>query len=310
MPASLRERVAPPLLDWSAYHRGEFARGVVAARHQLARLPLFTDEALAQLLDRQDRANLDVCTMGRDPAERSSWRDVPVCRHLPGHHLIEAVHQTRLWVHARHALDTDSALKPVFSAMMDQLRHLNPGWAPLRAYGGVVIASPGTQVFLHSDISETMMFQVRGRQRVLVYPPRDPWVSDRALEGVLLGEAGEDLPYDPSWDREAAEIDMERGSFAAWPLHAPHRISFGNELSVTLVLEVVTQESLMKNAVLHANGLMRRAGLNPRSADTTGLGAAVKLAISRAAKTAGAIGKKRGEADGSDASLASLLERA
>lgn len=310
MATATRTRVAPPLLDWSEDHRGEFARGVVSARHQLARLPLFTDEALAAMLDRHDRDNLDVCTMGRDPAERSSWRDVPVCRHLPGHHLIEAVHQTRLWVHARHALDTDSALKPVFAAMMDQLRHLNPGWAPLRAYGGVVIASPGAQVFLHSDISETMMFQVRGAQQVFVYPPRDPWVSDRALEGVLLGEAGEDLPYDPSWDAEAARIDMERGSFAAWPLHAPHRISFGNELSVTLVLEVVTQESLLKNAVLHANGLMRRAGFNPKSADTAGLGAAVKLAISRAAKAAGAVRRRRGEADISDVSLARALEQA
>ncbi|WP_439634444.1 hypothetical protein [Glycocaulis sp.] len=310
MATATRTRVAPPLLDWSEDHRGEFARGVVSARHQLARLPLFTDEALAAMLDRHDRDNLDVCTMGRDPAERSSWRDVPVCRHLPGHHLIEAVHQTRLWVHARHALDTDSELKPVFAAMMDQLRHLNPGWAPLRAYGGVVIASPGAQVFLHSDISETMMFQVRGSQQVFVYPPRDPWVSDRALEGVLLGEAGEDLPYDPSWDSEAARIDMERGSFAAWPLHAPHRIRFGNELSVTLVLEVVTQGSLVKNGVLHANGLMRRAGLNPRNADTRGLGAAAKLAISRAAKTASAIRKRREAQPVSDMTLAGALEQA
>lgn len=309
MASAARTRIAPPLLDWSEDHRTEFARGVVSARHQLARLPLFTDEALAALLDRHDRANLDVCTMGRDPAGRASWRDVPVCRHLPGHHLMEAVHQTRLWVHARHALDTDSALKPVFAAMMEQLRHLNPGWAPLRAYGGVVIASPGAQVFLHSDISETMMFQVRGAQQVFVYPPRDPWVSDRALEGVLLGEAGEDLPYDPSWDAQAARIEMERGSFAAWPLHAPHRISFGNELSVTLVLEVVTQESLLKNGVLHANGLMRRAGLNPKSTGTGGLGAAVKLAISRAAKTASAIRKRRAEPEIPDITLAGALEQ-
>jgi len=310
MPAATRSRVAPPLLNWSEDHRIEFARGVISARHQLARLPLFDDAALAAMLDRHDRANLDVCTMGRDPAERSSWRDVPVCRHLPGHHLVEAVRQTRLWVHARHALDADTELKPVFAAMMEQLRHLNPGWAPLRAYGGVVIASPGAQVFLHSDISETMMFQVRGSQQVFVYPPRDPWVSDRALEGVLLGEAGEDLPYDPSWDSEAASIAMERGSFGAWPLHAPHRISFGNEVSVTLVLEVVTQESLLKNGVLHANGLMRRAGFNPRNANTSGLGAAVKLAISRAAKTASAIRSRRTGSEAPDMSLATTLEHA
>lgn len=310
MPASVRTRIAPPLLDWSEYHRGEFARGVVSARHQLARLPLFDDAALAAMLDRHDRANLDVCTMGRDPAERSSWRDVPVCRHLPGHHLIEAVRQTRLWVHARHALDTDSELKPVFNAMLEQLRHLNPGWSPLRAYGGVVIASPGAQVFLHSDISETMMYQVRGQQEVFVYPPRDPWVSDLALEGVLLGEAGEDLPYDPSWDSEAAHITLERGGFAAWPLHAPHRIRYGDELSVTLVLEVVTQESLMRNGVLHANGLLRRAGLNPKSADTGGIGAAVKLAISRVAKTATALRQRKPAPDASDISLARAVEHA
>ena len=105
-------------------------------------------------------------------------------------------------------------------------------------------------------------------------------------------------------------ISMERGSFAAWPLHAPHRISFGSELSVTLVLEVVTQESLLKNAVLHANGLMRRAGFNPKNANTSGFGAAVKLAISRAAKSTSAIRNRRTGSEAPDMSLASTLEHA
>lgn len=302
-------RVLPPILNWTAESASEFGRGVVTARHQLARLPLFDDASLAALLDRHDRSLIDVCTMGRDPAARTSWRDMEVCRHLPGHHLIEAVHQTRLWVQVREALNGDSALRPVFNALLDQLKILNPGWAPLRAYGSVVIASPGAQVYLHSDVSETMMAQVRGTQRVLVYPPRDPWVSDEALERVLLGEDHGDLPYDPAWDREAAIAEMGPGSFASWPLHAPHRIEMTGGLSVTLVLEAVTQASLVKNAVLHANGVMRRAGWRPRSSAVHGPGAFAKLALSRGVKLAAAMRREQGEDAAASASLASL-ERA
>ncbi|MFN3835277.1 MAG: hypothetical protein ACK4NO_05190 [Glycocaulis sp.] len=302
-------RVPPPFLNWTAENASEFGRGVVTARHQLARLPLFTDEALAALLDRHDRSLIDVCTMGRDPAARSSWRDMEVCRHLPGHHLLEAVHQTRLWVQVREALNGDSELRPVFNALLDQLRVLNPGWAPLRAYGSVVIASPGAQVFLHSDVSETMMAQVRGTQRLLVYPPREPWVSDEALERVLMGEDHGDLPYDAAWDREAAIADMGPGSFAAWPLHAPHRIEMTGGLSVTLVLEAVTQASVVRNGVLHANAMMRRTGWRPRSSATHGPGALAKLAFSRGLKTVRALRRKVPDAPASAASLAQL-ERA
>lgn len=302
-------RVPPPFLNWTAENSSEFGRGVVTARHQLARLPLFTDEALAALLDRHDRSLIDVCTMGRDPAGRSSWRDMEVCRHLPGHHLMEAVHQTRLWVQVREALNTDPVFRPVFNALLDQLRVLNPGWAPLRAYGSVVIASPGAQVFLHSDVSETMMAQVRGSQRLLVYPPREPWVSDEALERVLMGEDHGDLPYDAAWDREAAITEMGPGSFAAWPLHAPHRIEMTGGLSVTLVLEAVTQGSVVRNGVLHTNAMMRRAGWHPRSSATHGAGALAKLAFSRGLKTVRALRRKVPDAPASAASLAQL-ERA
>lgn len=302
-------RVLPPILDWNADRQGEFGRGVVTARHQLARLPLFTDEALAALLDRHDRSLVDVCTMGQDPGARSSWRDVEVCRHLPGHHLMEAVHQTRLWVQVREALNTDPVLRPVFNALLDQLKILNPGWAPLRAYGSVIIASPGAQVFLHSDVSETMMAQVRGSQRLLVYPPRQPWVSDEALERVLMGEDHGDLPYEPAWDGEAAIAEMNPGCFAAWPLHAPHRIEMTDGLSVTLVLEAVTQASMLKNGVLHANAVMRRAGWRPRSSATAGPGAFAKLALSRGLKATRGLRRKAPDAPEADTSLASL-ERA
>ncbi len=282
-------RVSPPILDWNADRQGEFGRGVVTARHQLARLNLFDDAGLAALLDRHDRSLVDVCTMGEYPGARSSWRDVEMCRYLPGHHLMEAVHKTRLWVQVREALNTDPVLRPVFNALFDQLKVLNPGWTPLRAYGSVVIASPGAQVFLHSDVSETMMAQVRGSQRLLVYPPREPWVSDEALERVLMGEDHGDLPYDPAWDGEAAIAGMDPGCFASWPLHAPHRIEMTDGLSVTLVLEAVTQTSVLKNGVLHANAVMRRAGWRPRSSHTAGPGAFAKLALSRGVKAVGVL---------------------
>ena len=51
-------------------------------------------------------------------------------------------------------------------------------------------------------------------------------------------------------------------------------------------MEVVTSDSLVKNNVLYANGVMRRKfGWTPKSAKTSGPGALMKLGLSKLAKT-------------------------
>lgn len=270
----------PVLIDWSEDKRADFRRGVMTARHRLHMAPEFTDNALAELLDRHPRELCDFCTMGDDPADRDSWRAGDP-GDLDGHDLLDAVRQGKLWINLREAMNVDPAYRPLFDTLFAQLKRLNPGYAPLRTYGGILISSPAAQVFYHCDVSETVLLHVRGRKRFRIYPPRAPWLTDEAMEKILHFAQTEDIPFDPAWDADAATLDLTPGTFVAWPLHAPHRVENLEGLNVSITCEVVTHQSMMANAVLHANGVLRRFGRTPKSTRTDGLQAYAKFALSK-----------------------------
>ncbi len=273
----------PVLIDWSEDKRAEFRQGVMTARHRLHMAPEFTDLALAALLERHPRHMVDICTMGDDPSDFDSWRGGSA-RNLTGTQLLEAVREGKLWINVREAMNQDPVYKPIFDALFAQLRRLNPGYRPVSACGGILISSPKAQVFYHCDPSETLLLHVKGVKRFRIYPPRAPWLHEPSMEGILHKEIAEDMPYDPAWDADAATMDLTPGSFVSWPLHAPHRVENIEGLNVSITCEVVTKASLMRNAVLHANGAMRRMGLTPRSSSTKGVQALAKLAFSKAWK--------------------------
>ena len=270
----------PVLIDWNDEKRAEFRSGVMTARHRLHLAPEFTDLALAALLNRHPRELTDFCTMGDDPADHDSWRAGDPGA-MSGSELLDAVRQGKLWINLREAMNTDPVYKPLFDALFAQMKRLNPGYSPLRAYGGILISSPKAQVFYHSDVSETLLLHVKGRKRFRIYPPRAPWLSDACMENILHKTQTEDVPFDPDWDADAATVDLTPGDFVAWPLHAPHRVVNLEGLNVSITCEVVTRESVMKNAVMHANGALRRMGVTPRSTRATGPEAYAKLALSK-----------------------------
>lgn len=273
----------PVLLDWNDDKRAEFRNGVLTARHRLHMAPEFTDLALAALLNRYPRHMCDFCTMGDDPADRESWRAGDP-GDMKGADLLEAVRQGKLWINLREAMNADPIYKPLFDALFAQLKRLNPGYKPMRAYGGILISSPKAQVFYHSDVSETLLLHVKGKKRFRIYPPRAPWLSDHSMEEVLHKTQTEDIPFDPSWDNDAALVDLNPGDFVSWPLHAPHRVENLEGLNVSVTCEVVTRQSVMKNAVLHGNGALRRMGFAPQSSRPTGAPAYAKLALSKSWK--------------------------
>ncbi|WBQ09581.1 cupin-like domain-containing protein [Hyphomonadaceae bacterium ML37] len=273
----------PVLIDWNEDKRAEFRNGVMTARHRLHMAPEFTDLALAALLERHPRELTDICTMGDDPADRESWRAGSACN-MSGMQLIEAVREGKLWINLREAMNQDPVYKPIFDALFAQLKRLNPDYRPISAYGGILISSPKAQVFYHADVSETLLLHVKGKKRFRIYPPRAPWLSDQSMEQILHKTQTEDIPFDRAWDADAAMIDLTPGSFVSWPLHAPHRVENLEGLNVSVTCEVVTRQSMMKNAVLHANGALRRMGLNPRSSSPHGVQAVAKLAFSKAWK--------------------------
>jgi hypothetical protein len=269
--------------EWDAEAKAGFRKRPVVVRHNYHEHPAFSDQALAELIERHPRDLSDYCTMGEDPTDRESWRAGERGR-LTGEQCLEAVRNGRLWINLRHAMDRDPFYRPIYDAMIADMKRENPGFQPLNAEAGILISSPSAQVFLHSDVSETMLWHMRGVKRFRVYPPAFPYFSERLMEAILHLEQTEDVPYDPDWDDAAFTVDLEPGMAANWPLYGPHRIENQSGLNVSVPFEIVTRESMLQNNVLYANRVLRRFGFEPGSSRTDGPGALAKLALAKAHK--------------------------
>jgi hypothetical protein len=270
--------------DWGSDAQSGFRNKVVVGQHDLHTRDAFTDEALAALIERHPRDLTDFCTMGDLDEGADSWRAGDP-GDLSGMEMLEAVRAGKLWINLREAMCVDPVYQPLFEQMMADMKRLNPGYKALNAESGILISSPTAQVFIHSDVSETILWHVRGKKRIRVYPATAPFLTDERMEAILHLEQTEDLPFEPSWDDECETVDLEPGMFTSWPLHGPHRVQNLSGMNVSVTMEIVTPESLLKNGVLHANGVLRRRfGMDPQSTEAAGPGAYMKLAFSKMAK--------------------------
>ncbi|WP_421791965.1 hypothetical protein [Hyphobacterium sp.] len=270
--------------EWTKEAQSGFRKKVVVGQHDLHQRPEFLDEALAALIERHPRDLIDFCTMGDLDEGADSWRAGDP-GDLSGLELLEAVKAGKLWINLREAMNVDPDYRPLYDQMLADMKANNPGYKTLNAESGILISSPTAQVFIHSDVSETILWHVRGKKRIRIYPAEAPYVTDERMEAILHMEQTEDLPFEPSWDNECEAVDLEPGMFTSWPLHGPHRVQNLSGMNVSVTMEIVTPESLLKNGVLHANGVLRRRfGMNPTSVEASGPSAYLKLAFSKMAK--------------------------
>ena len=259
--------------NWSDEARRKFRREPMSIRHNYHEHHAFSDVALAALIERHPRELTDFCTMGEDATDHESWRAGDPGS-LSGLELLDAVRKGRLWINLRHAMDRDPEYRPIYDSMLRDMRRADPSFRPLVAEAGILISSPSAQVFLHSDVSETMLWHMRGVKRFRTYPPRLPYLNTDDVEAILHHDKTEDIDFDPAWDRDAFTIDLHPGMAANWPLHGPHRIENQSGINVSVPFEISTPQSRVQNAVLYANGVLRRQfGIVPRSTSTQGVGA-------------------------------------
>jgi len=270
--------------SWTDEARRKFRKQPVVIRHSYHEHHAFSDMALAALIERHPRDLIDFCTMGDDATDHDSWRAGDPGA-LSGLELIEAVRRGKLWINLRHAMDRDPEYRPIYEAMLADMKKADPSFRPLVAEAGILISSPTAQVFLHSDVSETMLWHMRGVKRFRTYPPRLPYLNTDDVEGVLHKDKTEDVDFDPAWDADAFTVDLHPGMAANWPLHGPHRIENQSGVNVSVPFEISTPQSRLQNSILFANGVLRRSlGYTPRSTSTEGLGALGKRLLTAMVK--------------------------
>ncbi|MBB3892133.1 hypothetical protein GGQ61_002866 [Phenylobacterium haematophilum] len=269
--------------DWTPDKARSFTKQNLVFQHGLHERPMFDDAGLEELLDRYPREKLGVFTMGEDPVAWTTWRKGSAGG-LSGSKLLEAAQAGRIWLNLR----ATNEYLPEYAALGEEIfaeKQTQTGVRTMKRDLGMLISSANAQVFYHLDVPLVSLWQLRGRKKVWVYPVADPYVGQEVLERIVLKETAEQFTFDPAWDAGAQAYDLTPGTMVTWAQNAPHRIENGPMLNVSLSIEFMTPQALMRANVIYANGVMRRRlGARPRVQDgftPVGLG---KVAVARAAK--------------------------
>lgn len=273
------------IANWPTDAHIRFTRETLVLPHNLNARAMFDDNGLASLLDRYPRDRLGVFSMGVDPVDWRSWQSGHT-GDLTGAELLAAVKTGRIWLNLRaanHYLEDYAALsEEIFANKEANIK----GLKTLKHDLGVLISSPNAQVFYHLDSALVSLWQIAGTKTVRVYEPKAPYARAEQIEAVILRETPEQIPFDPAWDEGAKEVILEPGMMVTWPQNAPHRIVNGAMMNVSLSVEFMTPQALLRANVIYANGVLRRRfgmkpeiqkGLDPRALAKFGLARGVKM---------------------------------
>ncbi len=264
--------------DWTSDLRDNFFTKPMKAKHNLEQTGLFSDEALADLIDRHPVEWRDICTMGENREKPNEFRTGDA-RHLSGAELLQAVKDGLIWINLRRAMNMHDGYNDVMTQMFDDVHEKVPGLKINNPKGGILISSPGTKVPYHSDQTITLLWHVRGIKRLYVYPPKTEFLPEPAYESIILAETTEDVPYSPHFEEEVTVLRLEPGELGIWPLNAPHKVE-NETFCVSVTTECPTRDSAVKNSIFYANGILRRKfGMEPSYAKSGPINHAVKAAM-------------------------------
>ena len=268
------------ITDWQPHFPSLWGHHSLALSHRLASSPLFSDDALARLIDKTPREAYHVNYSQKTPGNPPRRREGEI-KGLTGHEVLDVVKNGNIWVNLTAPAKTDPAYGQLLDSLYAEFEERVPGFSSYKRNLTILISSPNVSVKYHSDVPGQSLWQVRGTKKVYVYPASRPFISQPALEKLILGQLREtDMPYE-GWYDDYAEVHMlEAGKMLHWPLNGPHRVVNENMLNVSFTTEHWTDELRKHYAVNYANGFLRsKLGVQKLSQQVTGASYLAKLGL-------------------------------
>lgn len=279
--------------DWQEHYSQLFSKQSLHLKHTLHESELFTDKALARLLDNVDREDYHVNTRAAGPDGDKRRREGEFGG-LSGAELLKAVKKGDIWINLRAPQKADARFDDMLQQMYQEFEARVPGLKTYKQGMTILISSPKMVVPFHADVPGQMLWQIRGRKRVWVYPLGDPFLSNNAVEKLILGEVHEtDMPFHEWFDEKAEIYDLEPGYMLHWPLNYPHRVENYDCLNVSITTEHFTKTVRNSYAVNYANGLLRKTGFKNLQKQTGGIGLYAKMGLAAAVKFSGVRNKAK-----------------
>jgi hypothetical protein len=252
--------------------------------HRLLESGLFDDAALARALDDHPADLYDINIFDFD-AEGQHVMRTGARGAVSGEQVLKGLSQGNLWMQMRDL----TGQSPQFRALIEQAYAEIAGqagaFAPRSVSGQLLLSAPGAGVPMHADAPWVILFHLRGRKRIWIYPADPEHMPRERMELIVMKQQTEDLPYQRDMDGAAMVFDLEPGMAVSWPLHAPHRVENLDTACLSLTTEFQTWGSRITNGAYYANGVLRRSGVTPWPMDKTPMAARTALwALSLALK--------------------------
>lgn len=283
----------PIFTNWTQDLTDKWAKAPLKATHRLHEHPLFSFDALADLIDRYPREHYALVQMGPQGSPRRTWREGDIGG-VKGAAVIDSIRNGRMWLNLRNVGAVDARYRELLDAAFAEVARNVPGYNTYARTNGILISSPNAQVYYHADLPGQSLWQLHGRKRVFVYPNTPPFLTDEQLENIALFEVEVDMHYDPDYDRHAQVFEIGGGEMLHWPLNAPHRVENLDCLNVSMTTEYWTEAIRRSQMINMANGILRyKAGVAPKSRSTDGLGFWAKAALQAGVKRTGLLKKER-----------------
>ncbi|RVU84662.1 hypothetical protein EOL70_10430 [Leucothrix sargassi] len=264
-------------IDWSQEEYQYFGVKPQISQHKFHELSLFSDAALESLLDNYPREWLQCYTMGTNPENHNEWTPVHIAD-SSGREILSALQKGRMWVNVIK-IDQYNGEYAELIAQMYQV--INAGCEHISnaksSFSALLISSPGIQVYCHVDADANMLWHLKGRKRVWVYPERDTRFAPQNYVEEIIGEARhENVPYERWYDEHAFSHELQAGEVVSWPQHAPHRVE-NIGFNVSLTTSYGSKESRRQLGVHGFNHyILKPLGFKNRSIKRVGLIAEMK----------------------------------
>ena len=229
--------------------------------HQLAGHRLFTLDRLLALARTQPPGTVEyysgAAAVSQDPST------TPVT----GRSLEETVRNIEVagsWVVLKY-VERDPDYRALLGECVDELRArseaIEPGTHRLEAY--IFISSPGSVTPYHFDEEHNFLLQIHGSKQVHTWTLEQAGIDQLAVERIYLG-GHRNQPFPEEIQPLATTFTLAPGDGLHIPVHTPHWVKNGGEVSVSFSVTFRSRRIARDAAVHWLNGKLRRYGLSPR----------------------------------------------
>ncbi len=242
---------------------GRFPARPFRVRHGLADSPLFELPRLVELgrtlSPEHVEYNLGELDVHQDPDS------------VPGNGLsveetIERIGQCRSWLVLKY-VERDPAYRALLEGCMTEFhdwagRTLGP-MKDMMAF--VFITSPGSVTPFHFDPELNFLLQIRGDKTMHAFDEADrELLPETRLEQQYVDPSTHrNLPFEPHYQERAESFHLQPGEGVYMPVHAPHWVQNGDQVSVSFSITCRSAQSQRRARLYALNGRLRKAGLRP-----------------------------------------------